>query len=138
MKLLTLQFLTCALKTCKLHPSSSFPLHPTSCTLSRTPTPFSSQFLSNLLPRLDLPALRTIAVELGLEMMMPQVEDLEQKEIKAEGDADGGKREEAFRKLHALVMETEIQEGKLRCGNCGFEYGVKEGVGNFLLPPHLV
>lgn len=46
--------------------------------------------------------------------------------------------EEVLKKLHTLLIETSVQEGKLVCGNCGFEYPIKEGVGNFLLPGHLV
>lgn len=65
------------------------------------------------------------------------VEEAEEKG-KGKGKEENEKREEALKKLHTLVMETEIQDGKLKCGHCGFEYGVKEGVGNFLLPPHLV
>ena len=53
----------------------------------------------------------------------------------AEGD---GIDEEILKKLHTLLLEMEVKEGVLRCGNCGFEYPVKEGVGNFLLPSHLV
>lgn len=40
--------------------------------------------------------------------------------------------------LHHLLLETQIAEGKLVCGNCGHEYAVKEGIANFLLPSHLV
>ena len=47
-------------------------------------------------------------------------------------------KEAILKKLHALLIETSVQEGKLVCGNCGFEYPIKEGVGNFLLPSHLV
>jgi multifunctional methyltransferase subunit TRM112 len=47
-------------------------------------------------------------------------------------------QEEALKRLHTLLVETTIQEGHLVCGNCEFEYPVKEGVGNFLLPGHLV
>jgi multifunctional methyltransferase subunit TRM112 len=46
--------------------------------------------------------------------------------------------EKMMKELHVLLMETQISEGKLVCGNCGFEYPVKEGVANFLLPNHLV
>jgi multifunctional methyltransferase subunit TRM112 len=55
----------------------------------------------------------------------PSVEDLQ---------AD----EKALRDLHGLLMETQIMEGKLVCGNCGHEYAVREGIANFLLPSHLV
>lgn len=40
--------------------------------------------------------------------------------------------------LHHLLLETQVSEGKLVCGNCGHEYAIKEGIANFLLPSHLV
>lgn len=46
--------------------------------------------------------------------------------------------EALLKDLHTLLLETEIMEGKLVCGSCGFEYAVKEGIANFLLPNHLV
>lgn len=67
------------------------------------------------------------------------------------GDQDGGgdavapvgvtdeeTKEQVLKKLHGLLLETGVLEGKLVCGNCGFEYPIKDGVGNFLLPAHLV
>lgn len=58
----------------------------------------------------------------------------------ANAKADGGlsQIEAVLRKLHTLLLEMEVQEGKLVCGRCGFEYPIKDGVGNFLLPSHLV
>ena len=47
-------------------------------------------------------------------------------------------KEEVLLRLHKLLLETGVVEGKLVCRNCGFEYPIKDGVGNFLLPPHLV
>lgn len=46
--------------------------------------------------------------------------------------------EKMMGELHTLLLETQISEGMLRCGNCGHEYRVKEGIANFLLPNHLV
>lgn len=46
--------------------------------------------------------------------------------------------EEELKKLHTLLLETQIVSGKLVCGNCGHEYAVREGIANFLLPAHLV
>ena len=43
-----------------------------------------------------------------------------------------------WRDLHKLLLETQVVEGKMVCGNCGHEYVVKEGIANFLLPNHLV
>lgn len=42
-----------------------------------------------------------------------------------------------MRDLHTLLLETEVREGKMMCGNCGHEYRIKEGIANFLLPNHL-
>lgn len=45
--------------------------------------------------------------------------------------------DKAMRDLHTLLLETEVREGKMVCGNCGHEYRIKEGIANFLLPSHL-
>jgi multifunctional methyltransferase subunit TRM112 len=42
-----------------------------------------------------------------------------------------------MRELHSLLLETDVREGKMVCGNCGHEYKIKEGIANFLLPNHL-
>ena len=42
-----------------------------------------------------------------------------------------------MKELHSLLLETEVVEGKLVCGNCGHEYRIKEGIANFLLPSHI-
>ena len=46
--------------------------------------------------------------------------------------------EKMMQELHTLLLETQITEGSLVCGNCGHEYKIKEGIANFLLPNHLV
>lgn len=43
-----------------------------------------------------------------------------------------------WRDLHKLLLETQVMEGKMVCGNCGHEYKIKDGIANFLLPNHLV
>ena len=76
--------------------------------------------------------------------MLPAKEDVEaiveraQTQETVDVSIEEGKEEEVLKRLHTLLLETSIQEGHLVCGHCGFEYPVKEGVGNFLLPSHLV
>jgi multifunctional methyltransferase subunit TRM112 len=157
MKLLTLNFLTCARKACKPNPES-FPLQPKECTLEILETDFNLLFLTNILPRLEWPALVTFTTELGLPGLKaekPEREDLisdaEGGEVKVGGASEdqGGEIKEnsgeveqegtqLAKDLHRLLMETTIQEGKLVCRVCGHEYAVKEGIANFLLPSHLV
>lgn len=145
MKLLTTNFLTCAVKTCKTS-SQSYPLHFRDAQLEQNPTDYNPEFIKNILPRIDWEALSTTAAELGLTAMLPDHNPADDMMVDEEGATEEEKErfknhvvdEEALKKLHTLLMDTGVIEGKLVCGNCGFEYPIKEGVGNFLLPPHLV
>lgn len=145
MKLLTTNFLTCAVKTCKTS-SASFPLHFRDAQLESSPQAFNALFIRNILPRLDWAALNTTATELGLSAMLPDHNPADDLITSTEGATEAEIQraketvidEEALKKLHTLLIDTGVVEGKLVCGNCGFEYPIKEGVGNFLLPPHLV
>lgn len=138
MKILTTNFLTCAVKTCRSSPNS-YPLHFRDASLESNPQPFNPLFVRNMLSRLDWDALKTTAGELGLLALVPETNPTEDV---MEQDGEEAKEveidEEVLKKLHTLLMETGVTEGKLVCGNCEFEYPIKEGVGNFLLPPHLV
>jgi multifunctional methyltransferase subunit TRM112 len=66
MKLLTLNFVTCAIKTCKSS-TTSFPLHPRDSELEIVESDINLPFLKNILPRLMWEELRTIASEVGLQ-----------------------------------------------------------------------
>ena len=67
MKLLTLNFLTCAVKTCKTQ-TASFPLHPKDSELEILETDMNLPFLRNILPRLMWEELRTICKEVCLSL----------------------------------------------------------------------
>jgi hypothetical protein len=62
MKLLTLNFLTCSVKTCKTN-VASFPLHPRDAELEILEAEINLPFLTNILPRLMWPELRAICGE---------------------------------------------------------------------------
>lgn len=62
MKLLTLNFLTCAIKTCKTNPLS-FPLHPRDAELEIQEADLNLPFLKNILPRLMWDEICVIAQE---------------------------------------------------------------------------
>lgn len=163
MKLLTLNFLTCAIKTCKTQ-ASSFPLHPKDSELEILEADLNLPFLKNILPRLMWEELRVICKEVFLPPTHPPLHQIHQTNTHQLGLPDlpataptpndlveGGIQEVAegaqapdeqpsqtAKDLHRVLLETCIQEGKLVCGCCGHEYAVKEGVANFLLPGHLV
>ncbi|GJC93768.1 Adomet-dependent trna methyltransferase complex subunit [Colletotrichum higginsianum IMI 349063] len=140
MKILSLNFLTCAVKACKSS-AASFPLHPKDAELVQDDVEVNPQLLLNVLPRLDWTALRTNATEDGngrwvltysQKLGFPELPSEAPSAEQLEGD------DKMLKDLHHLLMETQIMEGKLVCGNCGHEYAIREGIANFLLPSHLV
>lgn len=73
MKVLTLNFLTCAVRTCK-QSSDSFPLHPKDAELASDDVELNPKLLSNLLPRLDWNALRTTSIEVCLWFLLNRLD----------------------------------------------------------------
>lgn len=62
MKVITANFVTCAVKECKTSPAS-FPLHFQDAELEQQELDFQPEFIRNILPRIDWVALRTISNE---------------------------------------------------------------------------
>jgi multifunctional methyltransferase subunit TRM112 len=150
MKVLTINFLTCAVKACK-SANESFPLHPKDAVLVQDTIELKPKFLVNVLPRIDWNALAVTSAEVRLSLLaiangvsssadfcleqqlgFPPLPAAPPSPETLEADV------EMLKELHRLLLETQILEGKLVCGNCGHEYAVKEGIANFLLPNHLV
>lgn len=65
MKVLSLNFVTCAAKACKSS-SDSYPLHPKDAELVEDEIELNPQMIINVLPRLDWAALRTTSSEVSL------------------------------------------------------------------------
>ncbi|GAB7332893.1 hypothetical protein MBLNU13_g04608t1 [Cladosporium sp. NU13] len=131
MKLLTLNFLCCARKTCKTNPAA-FPLHPKDAELEQVEAEINPLLIQNMLPRINWEALKTISQELGLPNLPEQAPE---PEVLITEDNEPT---QTLKDLHTLLMETSVQSGKLVCGSCEHEYAVKEGIANFLLPSHMV
>lgn len=66
MKLLTLNFLTCARKTCK-STTAAFPLHPKEAELEQIEIDLNPLFITNILPRLDWEAMKTLTQEVNIQ-----------------------------------------------------------------------
>lgn len=62
MKILTVNFLTCAVKACKASPLS-FPLHFEDAELEQSDIEYNPCFLRNILPRIDWEAFKVTANE---------------------------------------------------------------------------
>lgn len=70
MKVLSLNFLSCAVKACK-STSDSFPLHPKDAELAQDEVELNPQFIANVLPRLDWAALKTTSTEVCIYAILP-------------------------------------------------------------------
>lgn len=64
MKVLTANFLTCAVKDCKTSPAS-FPLHFQDAELELQEIDFQPEFIRNIIPRIDWDGLQILANEVG-------------------------------------------------------------------------
>lgn len=62
MKILTVNFLACAVKACKTYPLS-FPLHLEDAELEQSDMEYNASFLRNILPRVDWEAFKMTARE---------------------------------------------------------------------------
>lgn len=67
MKVLSINFLSCAVKACKSS-SDSFPLHPKDAELAQDDIELNQQFIVNVLPRLDWAALKTTSAEVSIHL----------------------------------------------------------------------
>ncbi|KAL8713475.1 MAG: hypothetical protein Q9220_002337 [cf. Caloplaca sp. 1 TL-2023] len=137
MKILTVSFLTCAVKACKTS-AKSFPLHFQDAELEQREMDYNPTFLQNILPRLDWSAVTATATERLRKLGFTDLPATKPERNEAsETGVEEEKEQQVMRDLHRLLLETEVMEGKLVCGNCGHEYKIKEGIANFLLPNHL-
>ncbi len=132
MKVLTLNFVACAVKGCQAS-GNAYPLSCQDAELEELEVDFNPEFVMHMLPRLEWDALRQTVKELGLDAGTPLPET--KPEIT---DVEGEEQQLLLMDLHKLLLGTQMREGKLVCRNCQHPYLVKEGIANFLLPPHLV
>ncbi|KAI5819398.1 adoMet-dependent tRNA methyltransferase complex subunit Trm112 [Pyronema omphalodes] len=124
MKILTTNYITCAVKACKTS-SNAFPLEFRDAELVQEELEINEEFIRNILPRIEWPALVQTAASLGFTTLPS---------TKPEGDLDA----QMIKDLHTLLVETQVISGKLVCRNCQHEYNIHQGIANFLLPNHLV
>lgn len=124
MKFLTTNFVRCAVKSCD-GTENSFPLKYENCQLQLEEQEFNPDFIISMLGRLDWDAIIKVAADLGntaLPARKPENIDHDETMLKD---------------LHSLLVETQIVEGQMVCGNCNHIYYIKNSIASFLLPPHL-
>ncbi|KAG5513933.1 hypothetical protein PMAC_000555 [Pneumocystis sp. 'macacae'] len=121
MKLLTANFLQCAVKKCQ-KTTAGFPLMFKDVKVVQQTLNFNPEFLLNILYRIEWSALVTTVKELfGTETLPHEKPELTIENV------------DMLQQLHTLLLETQIMEGSLVCRNCNHVYPIKEGIPNFLL-----
>lgn len=123
MKLLTTNFLTCAVKSCR-GTAEAYPLQFDESELEVIEIPFNPLFITNIMPRIEWPALLQVCAQLG-NTSLPQEKPEEASEP-------------VLKSLHNVLLETHIVNGKMRCGRCGHVYPIHQGIANMLLAEHEV
>lgn len=128
MKFLTTNFVRCAVKGCD-GTENSFPLKYVNCQLQLERQDFNPDFIISMLERLDWDAIIKVAADLGNTSLPIQKPDV--------GSITIEEDEAMLKDLHSLLVETQLMEGQMVCGNCQHIYYIKNGIASFLLPPHL-
>lgn len=133
MKFLTTNFLKCSVKACDTS-NDNFPLQydGSKCELQKDDSiEFNAEFLMNIMDRVDWNAILAVASDLNNKTLPT---------VKPSFAATGELNENdvaVLKDLHALLIQTSIMEGEMKCRNCGHTYYIKNGIPNLLLPPHL-
>ncbi|QLG73517.1 hypothetical protein HG535_0F00270 [Zygotorulaspora mrakii] len=133
MKILTTNFLKCAVKACDKS-NDNFPLRysGSECELVQDPSiEFNEEFMTNIMDRIDWDAVLSVAGDLGNTNLPSTKPLLNTAEQLSEDDLA------VLRDLHVLLVQTSIKEGTMTCRNCGHVYYIKNSIPNLLLPPHL-
>lgn len=86
MKLLSLNFLTCAVKACKSSPAS-FPLHFKDVELEQVEMEYNPQFIRNIMPRVEWEALRQMCQEVSRRIELLRTESVERRRWRVTANA---------------------------------------------------
>lgn len=152
MKLLTTNFVQCAVKSCAKS-GKAFPLRFSDCewTNNAETHEYNPLFVVNIMSKVNWAAIiqvaqdvsicifnlkRTFSYEclpnkLGLPPIPDEKPDLESMDVNSQA------YEDILFELFSLLLGVEIEEGTMTCENCNHQYYIKNKIPNFLLPPHL-
>ncbi|KAL4071891.1 hypothetical protein J3A83DRAFT_4237203 [Scleroderma citrinum] len=118
-RLITHNLLACHVKGCT---SNNFPLAFKDVQIELKETEFNPEFIKNILPRLEWPALVDAARQVGdtsLPLEQPTMMD-----------------DDTLKAIHHVLLEIHIVEGSMVCPNCNHVYPILSGIPNMLLAEH--
>ncbi|CAO3666592.1 unnamed protein product [Umbelopsis vinacea] len=121
MRLITHNMLQCHVKNCN---DNNFPLRLEEVEVELVEAEFQPAFLQNILGKLEWQAFVNTAMQLGNTSLPATIPD------------NAHDNEEFLKAVHAALLETHIQQGKMVCPNCSHVYPIKDGIPNMLLAEH--
>eukprot|EP00471_Norrisiella_sphaerica_P001442 CAMPEP_0184480252 /NCGR_PEP_ID=MMETSP0113_2-20130426/1749_1 /TAXON_ID=91329 /ORGANISM="Norrisiella sphaerica, Strain BC52" /LENGTH=117 /DNA_ID=CAMNT_0026858611 /DNA_START=241 /DNA_END=594 /DNA_ORIENTATION=+ len=101
----------------------AFPLKLFPTKVTKEEVKFNSAFIVNLLPKIDYKALQYAATTVGIKDLPSE---LPKKIDQEEHDA-------LLKKLHHILLEVHVEEGKLVCPKSSREFTIKQGIPNMRL-----
>ena len=90
--------------------------------------PFELAFMKGLLRKINLPALKSAAANLGIDI----IDELKVSDDKIDVDVLLS-NDAALQHIHHLLFEINIETGTLVCPQPGRQFGVSDGIPNMLL-----
>ncbi|KAI9347795.1 hypothetical protein DFJ73DRAFT_836381 [Zopfochytrium polystomum] len=117
MRLITHNMLMCHAKGCGA--PGGFPLKIEEAELQEIDADYNEVFLRRILTRIDWPALVETAFSLGVDQLPA---------VPPESPDDA-----LLRRVHHILLETMVKEGRMVCNGCGHIYPIRDGIPNMLL-----
>ncbi|TIB37840.1 hypothetical protein E3P86_02058 [Wallemia ichthyophaga] len=121
-RLITHNILTCAVKGC-VDSGKNYPLTFKNVQgIEIREQEFNADFIRAFFPKLDYGVLKSTLESLGDDSLkLDSVEDID------------GQPEDFLRLLHKVLLEMDVTQGEMMCGNCQHKYQINEGIPNMLL-----
>lgn len=133
--------LQCNAKGCT---SNNFPLKFAEAELEEIEADYNADFLKRMIPKLEWKALVETAFSVGFfqsfgkrtSKALTPLPFLNKKlgiDTLPKELPENIEDEEFLQKLHHVILETRVKEGKMICNNCGHVFPITDGIPNMLL-----
>ncbi|KAF9220707.1 Trm112p-domain-containing protein [Gyrodon lividus] len=118
-RLITHNLLACHVKGCT---SNNFPLIFQDVQIELQEAEFNTDFVTNILPRLEWGALVDAAKLVGDTSLPPERPEMMDDDL--------------LKNIHHVLLEIHVVEGAMICPNCKHSYPISNGIPNMLLAEH--
>lgn len=118
MRLMTHNLLMCHVRGCD---TDNYPLEIVDADLQLIEADYNAEFLKAMLYKIDWPVFVQTVQGLGLDGLPGTL------------PAPTEMTDEFLRRVHHILLETKVQQGRMVCKGCGHVFPIKDGIPNMLL-----